>query len=85
MLGDRVYLQDWSTGLWDQKGVITTVWEDGRSYDVKLDNGQSFKRNRRFFRLIKSEEIEESPSEPENHESERPLRRSARILAKKSQ
>ena len=45
--------QDPQTKSWNAKGRITGIRPNGRSYDVQLDSGKTFIRNRAFLRPIR--------------------------------
>ena len=50
-IGDEVLMQHPKDKKWESAGVIEAVHEDGRSYDIILDDsGKSFRRNRRYLR-----------------------------------
>ena len=48
-IGSRVHIQD-SDGRWISKGHIESVNEQGRTYDIILDDGRRFRRNWKFIR-----------------------------------
>jgi hypothetical protein len=50
-VGDEVLMQHPKDKKWESAGVIEAVHDDGRSYDIILnDSGKSFRRNRRYLR-----------------------------------
>ena len=49
-VGTRVGLQNPLTGLWQHLGTITSTSAIGRSYNIKLADGSTLWRNRRFLR-----------------------------------
>ncbi len=51
-VGEVVMVQDPRSKRWNDRGVITTCREHGRSYEVKTDDGASILRNRRFLRPV---------------------------------
>ena len=80
--GQRVLVQNPISKSWDEKGIIIEVRPDGRSYEVNMDSGKSFVRNRAFLRPIS-----DSPLHPDSKLSNSPpdsdepatLRRSSRL------
>jgi hypothetical protein len=51
-IGDEVLEQHPKDKKWESSGVIESVHEDGRSYEVLMhDSGKYFSRNRRYLRL----------------------------------
>ena len=87
--GDRVIVQDPLTKRWTLVATVTKVYAKGRSFDVETDEGVVYRRNRRFLRLLWADQVPEEPAIFQEHPSvsdqvpELPLRRSARLLAKK--
>ena len=96
--GDPVVVQNVKSGKWDEFGRISEPHEDGRSYDIKMDDDRIIWRNRSFIRpdprsqTVRNVE-EELPPQPEVlREQDFPtlqeaaeadrLRRSERIKAK---
>jgi hypothetical protein len=50
-VGDDVLIQHPTAKTWESAGVISSVHEDGRSYDIIVsDSGKTFRRNRRYLR-----------------------------------
>jgi hypothetical protein len=52
--GTRVRLQEPLTKKWKQMGTVRSVRAAGRSYYVQTDDGQTYMRNRRFLKLVRS-------------------------------
>lgn len=53
-IGDKVLVQD-QTGRWTRPGEITEVCgATGRSFLIRLEDGKSVRRNRRFIRIFSS-------------------------------
>ena len=50
-IGQEVYIQNPFNGKWDSSGSIVSMRENGRSYEIRMDNGKVFLRNRRFLRI----------------------------------
>ena len=48
--GDPVVVQDLHSGRWTHLREVKKAFPDGHSYEVELDDGSSFRRNRRFLR-----------------------------------
>ena len=53
LIDQAVLVQDPQTKSWNAKGRITGIRPNGRSYDVQLDSGKTFIRNRAFLRPIR--------------------------------
>ena len=67
---------------WDEKGTITGIRTQGRSYEILLDSGKSFLRNRAFLRPIHGSAKHQLPNEekkPPDAVQPPKLRRSARL------
>ena len=82
-IGQRVLLQHPLTKSWDSKGRVTGMRPNGRSYDILLDSGKSFIRNRAYMRPIDEDEVDGDPDDHVNVDDVQP-RRSARIASKNS-
>ena len=67
--GDRVRVQDVKTGRWDGKGTILSRREHDRSYEVELDDGRTFLRNRKFLKEIRVESLDEKGGREESRKS----------------
>ena len=65
--GQRVLVQNPISKSWDEKGIIIEVRPDGRSYEVNMDSGKSFVRNRAFLCPIS-----DSPLHPDSKLSNSP-------------
>lgn len=50
-VGDPVLIQNPNTKQWTEKGVITYIRPSGRSYEITLEDGKTYLRNRRFIRI----------------------------------
>ena len=85
-VNQKVLVQNPISKSWDEKGVITGVRPLGRSYDVLMDSGKSFLRNRSFLRPIQGATEGQTPDStvapPDNQEPPK-LRRSPRLSGKK--
>ena len=83
-VGDRVVLQDQQTGRWEALGEVVLIHQNGRSYDVELeDDGSIIRRNRRLLRPISAAGAPDEPQKaPEDPEPTVQPRRSARLAAK---
>ena len=81
-VGDRVVLQDQHSGRWEALGEIVLIHQNGRSYDVELDDGSVIRRNRRLLRPIAAGAQDEPSGAPGNQETTVQPRRSARLAAK---
>jgi hypothetical protein len=83
-VGEEVLVQHPKDKKWESAGVIAAVHEDGRSYDVIIDDsGKTFRRNRRYLRLNTSWKA--GSAEPPSVKGDvlvPSLRRSARIADK---
>ena len=83
--GQRVLVQNPISKSWDEKGIIIEVRPDGRSYEVNMDSGKSFVRNRAFLRPISDsplhQDFQPSNSPPDSDEPAT-LRRSSRLAKK---
>ena len=85
-INQKVLVQNPITKSWDDKGIITGIRPLGRSYDVLMDSGKTFLRNRSFLRPIlgTSNETPDSTAEPPDDSQPLKLRRSARLAKKKN-
>ena len=92
-IGQKVLIQNPLTNKWDNKGRITGIRPNGRSYDILFDSGKAFIRNRKFLRPIQNKEEDAQPKFvpiQSNYEKEFPalprsiLRRSSRLQNKNS-
>ena len=97
-VGQKVLIQNPLSNVWDNKGKITSIRPNKRSYDVVFDTGKTYLRNRKFLRPINTTPPS-APSTPNSfklknywmakYEEEFPplkpaLRRSTRIANKNS-
>ena len=97
-IGQKVLIQNPLSNVWDNKGKITSIRPNKRSYDVVFDNGKTYLRNRKFLRPINTT-LPSATSTPDTlklknywmakYEEEFPplkpaLRRSTRIANKNS-
>ena len=97
-IGQKVLIQNPLSNVWDNKGKITSIRPNKRSYDVVFDTGKTYLRNRKFLRPINTTPPS-APSTPNSfklknywmakYEEEFPplkpaLRRSTRIANKNS-
>ena len=81
----RVLVQDPISKSWDETGTITAIRPLGRSYDIKMDSGKNYLRNRSFIRPI-IDATKDQPSDATSTSTDAPptkLRRSARLSNKK--
>ena len=85
-INQKVLVQNPITKSWDDKGIITGIRPLGRSYDVLMNSGKTFLRNRSFLRPIlgTSNETPDSTAEPPDDSQPLKLRRSARLAKKKN-
>jgi hypothetical protein len=86
-VGEEVLVQHPKDKKWESAGVISAVHEDGRSYDVIIDDsGKTFRRNRRYLRLNTSWKAGSAePASVKGDDLVPYLRRSARIANKAAQ
>jgi hypothetical protein len=85
-VNQKVLVQNPISKSWDEKGVITGVRPLGRSYDVLMDSGKSFLRNRSFLRPIlgaTGDQTSDSTVAPPDNQEPPKLRRSPRLSGKK--
>ena len=85
-VNQKVLVQNPISKSWDEKGVITVVRPLGRSYDVLMDSGKSFLRNRSFLRPIlgaTGDQTSDSTVAPPDNQEPPKLRRSPRLSGKK--
>ena len=81
--GQRVLVQNPISKSWDDKGTITEVRPGERSYEIHLDSGKVYTRNRSFLRPITDDNPQPISSHPPPSQDEPlPLRRSTRLLRK---
>ena len=80
--GQRVLVQNPISKSWDEKGSILQVRPDGRSYEVNMDSGKSFVRNRAFLCPISDSSLHPDSklsNSPPNSDKPATLRRSSRL------
>ena len=84
-LNQRILLQDPISKKWDCKGKITGVRSKGRSYEIILDSGKKFIRNRAFLRPIdeNQQQTDTTNKIPDDLQSLAKPRRSARLAKSK--
>ena len=85
-VNQKVLVQNPISKSWDEKGVITGVRPLGRSYDVLMDSGKSFLRNRSFLRPIlgaTGDQTSDSTVAPPDSQEPPKLRRSPRLSGKR--
>ena len=85
-INQRVLVQNPISKSWDETGTITGIRSLGRSYDVLMDSGKTYLRNRSFLRPIINATQKQSPdasSAPTDGPPPTKLRRSARLSNKK--
>ena len=78
-VNQKVLVQNPISKSWDETGTISSIRPLGRSYDVLMDSGKTFLRNRSFLRPIFDATVA-TPDVPQPPT----LRRSARISNKKA-
>ena len=82
----RVMVQNPISKSWDETGTVTSIRPLGRSYDILMDSGKTFLRNRSFLRPIVGA-TKDPPTDATSTalDTQHPpqLRRSARISGKK--
>ena len=83
--GQHVVLQNPTTKLWDEYGVITDVHHSGRSYIVSTEGERSVRRNRRFMKPFIHEIKQEISSDVKSEETPFAPRRSKRLQSKNVQ
>lgn len=76
-VGDRVILQNPHSRLWDEKGQVISVRDSNRSFEVLLDKGGVFVRNKKFLRRDPSDPTrirpqQNSPQQQVAHQSSLP-------------
>ena len=59
-VNQKVLVQNPISKSWDEKGIINGIRPLGRSYDVLMDSGKTFLRNRSFLRPILGAPTEQS-------------------------
>ena len=57
-IGDFVRIRHPLTGQWNLKGRISAIRDSGKSYDIKLEDGTTTARNRRYLALTKNPETD---------------------------
>ena len=85
-VNQKVLVQNPISKSWDEKGVITGVRPLGRSYDVLMDSGKSFLRNRSFLRPIlgaTGDQTSDSTVAPPDNQEPLKLHRSPCLSGKK--
>jgi hypothetical protein len=84
-VGQTIILQDAKTLRWDETGVIESVRDDGRSYNLIMADGSTFLRNRKFLRPRNTLSLKETENKDASlsNKPEQP-RRSKRLADKKS-
>ena len=81
-INQKVMVQNPISKSWDEKGIITGIRRKRRSYDVLLDSGKTFLRNRAFLCPIHSStkhQLPDTKEEPPDATQSPKLRRSARL------
>ena len=80
-VNQRILLQDPISKKWENKGKVTGIRSNGRSYEIILDSGRKFIRNRSFLRPINEihQEINTDDEATDDMESPTRPRRSARL------
>ena len=85
-INQRVLVQNPISKSWDETGTVTGIRPLGRSYDILMDSGKTFLRNRSFLRPIIGA-TKDHPTDATSTALDAPhppqLRRSARISGKK--
>ena len=61
----RILLQDPISKKWECKGKITGIRSNGRSYNIILDSGKKFVRNRAFLRPIQNNTLQDKETNSE--------------------
>ena len=80
--GDRVVVQDHQSNRWEDCGEVVREHENGRSFDIELEDGSVLRRNRRFLRAISTvQDAQREDAHGVNPVQPAPLRRSARLAA----
>ena len=83
--GQRVLVQNPISKSWDKKGIVLDVRPDGRSYEVNIDSGKFFVRNRAFLRPISDSPLHQDSqlsNSPPDSDEPATLRRSSRLAKK---
>ena len=75
-IGTRVFIQDVRSKKWSTTGEVIAKGER-RSYDVRLDNGKVWTRNRRFLRP-KTIRFDDEPTPRSGSQTPSPIQRSLR-------
>ena len=84
-VNQKVLVQNPISKSWDEKGVITGVRPLRRSYDVLMDSGKSFLRNRAFLCPIHGATVDQTHDPtvaPPDDQKPTKLRRSPRLSNK---
>ena len=82
-VNQRILVQHPITKKWENKGKITGIRSKGRSYEILLDSGKKYIRNRAFLRPI-SEFQQPNTEVPITPEITAKPRRSARLAQTKN-
>ena len=86
-INQKVMVQNPISKSWDEKGIITGIRPNGRSYDVLLNSGKTFLRNRAFLCPIhgsSKHQLPDTKEEPPDALQPPTLRRSACLRKKKA-
>ena len=85
-VNQKVLVQDPISKSWNETATITGIRPLGRSYDVLMDSGKTFLRNRSFLRPIRGStgQPPDSPTAPPDDQQPPKLRRSARVTDRKT-
>ena len=88
-INQKVLVQNPITKSWDDQGIITKVRPLGRSYEVLMDSGKMFLRNRTLLRPITINNNLEDPTPPStanpSQQQSPSLRRSERLFRQNNQ
>ena len=88
-INQRVLVQNPITKSWDDQGIITKVRPLGRSYEVLMDSGKMFLRNRTLLRPITINNILMDSTAPStanpSQQQSLPVRRSERLFRQNNQ
>merc|ERR1712055_896390 len=71
-LNDKIVLQNIRTGLWDRKGKIHDIRENGESYWVITDEGDKYLRGRSLIKRDIEPPINEQTHEQTNKQTKPP-------------
>ena len=58
--GDHVILQDMKTNTWSKRGIVRSVQNRNRSYQIETETGEMRRRNRRHLRPVPRQQQAES-------------------------